>query len=258
MNEAKLKEVLELHAKYLLGDPEGVRANLKGAKLWSADLEGADLRGADLSGANLRDANLGVADLYGANLAGANLLGADLEGANLRGANLTGANLLGVILHETKLDVPIYTFSLGRHSAVATKDYLQIGCERHDWNTWTEDGFIEKLGRKESYSTEDINIYRTQIQITYSHLFTKYPEKKEEGGEGRQDTRKDTAASKIRITDRDNESPWQRFIRDTLEKAAGDAVSPLHEKGIITDEEATELFGDVYVLIMDFLEGRRG
>ncbi len=63
-----IKEVLELHKRWLSGDVGGKRA----------DLEGADLRGADLEGANLK----------GAFLKGADLKGADLEGADLRGANL--------------------------------------------------------------------------------------------------------------------------------------------------------------------------
>jgi hypothetical protein len=91
--------------------------------------------------------------------------------------------------------------------------------------------------------TANGQLYRT-IQ-TIKDLISEVPEE-------------ETASYKIRILDRDNESPWQRFIRDTLEKAAGDAIAPIYTKGIITDEEATKLFGDVYVLIMDFLEGRRG
>ncbi len=61
---------LDLHVKYLRGDPDGVklvtavvkvtisvdlrRADLRGADLIEADLSGADLSGADLRGANLR------------------------------------------------------------------------------------------------------------------------------------------------------------------------------------------------------------
>ena len=78
MEEKQLKDVLELHRKWLNGEPGGERANLRGAVLREADLRGADLRGA----------NLWKADLRGADLRGANLWKADLRGADLRGANL--------------------------------------------------------------------------------------------------------------------------------------------------------------------------
>ena len=76
-----LKEILEKHKKWHLGQDGGERANLSGADLYGADLYGADLSWADLSGANLSWANLSGADLSGANLYGANLSRADLSGA---------------------------------------------------------------------------------------------------------------------------------------------------------------------------------
>ena len=82
----KLKEILDKHLKWYLGQDGGERANLRGADLRGANLRGADLYGADLRGADLYGANLRGADLYGANLRGANLRGANLRGANLRGA----------------------------------------------------------------------------------------------------------------------------------------------------------------------------
>lgn len=78
MNAKDLAEVLKLHKKWLRGEKEGIRANL---------------RGADLSGANLSAANLRAADLSGANLSAANLRSANLSGANLSGANLSEANI---------------------------------------------------------------------------------------------------------------------------------------------------------------------
>ena len=104
----KIKEILEKHKKWLLGEGGGERANLCGANLYGANLCGANLRGADLyganlCGANLCGANLRGADLYGANLCGANLYGANLYGANLRGADLRGANLRGANLYGANL-----------------------------------------------------------------------------------------------------------------------------------------------------------
>ena len=52
---SNLKEVLDLHKKWLSGDSEGVRAILSGATLSGATLSGADLYLADLSEADLRE-----------------------------------------------------------------------------------------------------------------------------------------------------------------------------------------------------------
>jgi hypothetical protein len=103
MDSTKLKEILELHLKWLNGRADGVRANLRradlcraylrGANLCGANLHGANLRRADLHGANLREAYLSVAHLSEANLRGADLRGAHLSEANLRGADLTDAKL---------------------------------------------------------------------------------------------------------------------------------------------------------------------
>ena len=72
MIKEQLNEILEKHKKWLNGEPDGERANLR-----EADLRGADLRGADLRGASLRRANLYEANLRGADLRGASLLGAE-------------------------------------------------------------------------------------------------------------------------------------------------------------------------------------
>ena len=48
MEENQLKNVLELHRKWINKEPGGERANL-----WGADLRGANLRRANLQGANL-------------------------------------------------------------------------------------------------------------------------------------------------------------------------------------------------------------
>ena len=89
-----IKDILDKHAAWLRGEPEGVKADLTGANLTGADLTGANLTGADLSGANLSGANLSKANLYEADLSGADLSGAHLSGANLTGAHLSWAKLL--------------------------------------------------------------------------------------------------------------------------------------------------------------------
>ena len=108
MNPDEIKELLSNHKKWLEGDSDGKRANLRGANLSWANLSWANLRGANLSGANLRGAdligaNLSGANLRGADLIGANLIGADLSGANLSWANLSWANLIGADLSGANL-----------------------------------------------------------------------------------------------------------------------------------------------------------
>lgn len=53
MTKEELKNVLDLHRKWLNNEDDGVRANLQGANLLGADLLGADLREANLQGADL-------------------------------------------------------------------------------------------------------------------------------------------------------------------------------------------------------------
>ena len=97
MDKDKLKEILDLHWKYLRGEPDGQRAYLSGADLGGADLCGADLRDAYLSGADLRDASLRDADLCRADLSGADLRDANLRGTILEPNLLTnkGQNVWG-------------------------------------------------------------------------------------------------------------------------------------------------------------------
>jgi len=83
-----IKEVLDLHVKYLAGEAVGKCANFRGA-----NLEGVDLTHANLRGANLRLTNLTGTNLTGANLTSANLTCANLEGVNLIGADLSYSNL---------------------------------------------------------------------------------------------------------------------------------------------------------------------
>jgi hypothetical protein len=134
MTSDQLKEVLRLHALWLIDDIAGQRADLCGADLTRANLTRANLCGADLNGANLTRANLYGADLCGANLCGAdlnganltraNLCGADLNGANLTRANLYGANHLDKALNCHRSIVPeagpFYGYKKLRSGAIAT------------------------------------------------------------------------------------------------------------------------------------------
>ena len=48
MTSEEIKDVLDLHQKWINGEDGGKRANLRGANLREADLRWANLRGADL------------------------------------------------------------------------------------------------------------------------------------------------------------------------------------------------------------------
>lgn len=102
MEYNNLKEILDLHKKWLNGDVDGKRAILWSADLQDADLQGADLRNADLWGADLQGADLWNADLQGACLQSTNLRKANLYGANLQNANLRDADLRGADLRRAK------------------------------------------------------------------------------------------------------------------------------------------------------------
>ena len=93
INEKSLKEILNLHEKWLNREDGGEKANLSNADLSNANLKNSDLRYADLSNTNLSDANLEDADLRYADLSNTNLSDADLRYADLRYSNLRYASL---------------------------------------------------------------------------------------------------------------------------------------------------------------------
>src|SRR5437016_5999362 len=64
----ELKPILELHAKWLRGEPDGKKANLSGSDLSGSDLRWSDLRGSDLRGSNLSGSDLSGSDLSGSDL----------------------------------------------------------------------------------------------------------------------------------------------------------------------------------------------
>ncbi|NTV25902.1 MAG: pentapeptide repeat-containing protein [Chlorobiaceae bacterium] len=94
-------------------EPDLIKANFEGAKLYGfnlkcanlngSNLKGAKLYGSNLEGSNLRGTHLEGAKLYGSNLKGSNLEGAKLYGSNLEGSNLMKSNLMGAKLCEANL-----------------------------------------------------------------------------------------------------------------------------------------------------------
>ena len=86
MTQDDLNKIIELHKKWLNGDPDGKRAYLRGSDLSGSDLSGSDLRGSDLSGSDLSGCDLRRCDLSDSNLSGSNLSGSDLSGSDLSGS----------------------------------------------------------------------------------------------------------------------------------------------------------------------------
>ena len=111
MNSVELKTILDLHEKWLNGEPDGKMADLRWADLRLANLSGADLHGANLSGADLRSANLRWADLSEACLCDADLWGADIYRTNLIKADLNGANLCSANMYGADLNYACLSFA---------------------------------------------------------------------------------------------------------------------------------------------------
>ena len=112
-----LKQILELHKKWLNDEDGGKRANLNSANLCGADLSGAYLSGADLRGAYLNSANLNSANLCG---------------ADLNSADLSGANLWDVTGNKKE----IFTFQTNKYTVVICQDRIQIGCKNFSQSEW--------------------------------------------------------------------------------------------------------------------------
>ena len=102
-----LKQILELHKKWLNNEAGGKRADLSGAYL-----SGAYLRGADLSDAYLRRA--------------------DLWDADLSGADLSCADLWDVTGNKKE----IFTFQTNKYTVVICQDRIQIGCKNFSQSEW--------------------------------------------------------------------------------------------------------------------------
>lgn len=115
MEKEEFRTRLELHRKWINGEPGGDRldqlgltqmvddlrgytlqkAILPGATMWGVNMQEVDMRGINLCDAHMLSSNMERADLRGAKLMEANLSCVNLLGADLRGANLEGSNMYG-------------------------------------------------------------------------------------------------------------------------------------------------------------------
>ena len=101
ISNEELKNILELHKKWLNNEKDGKRA----------DLSYVDLASVDLTNVNLKDANL-----KGADLTDAKLRYVDLTDAILIGAKLTNCDLYKTKLFYTKIDNMISIGNLGNNN----------------------------------------------------------------------------------------------------------------------------------------------
>ena len=134
---------------------------------------GSDLRDADLYDANLTRANLTRANLSGANLSGADLREADLDDANLADADLAGANLAGADFTDANLtcaNIAACIFQAGKHHAVFAGGWGAVGCERHTYQEWLDNGI--QIGKKNGYTDAEIELYMQLIRIGVEWLRT--------------------------------------------------------------------------------------
>ena len=150
--QEELKEILELHKKWLNDEKDGIRADLANADLVNADLRHADLYNANLHNANLINANLSHARLSYANLDSANLNSANLVNASLRNANLINTDLCSANLHNADLLNAnllntnlcyaigemkyIKSLQFEKYNIVFTHNMLYIGCKSHSIENW--------------------------------------------------------------------------------------------------------------------------
>ena len=51
---------------------------------------------------------------------------------------------------------------------VATPDILHIGCLTMSWGQWSEQ--LEKAGRMNGYTVEEVESYKAFIQAAYAHM----------------------------------------------------------------------------------------
>lgn len=174
---------LEKHRLWLNNETGGVlasfyRVDFTGFDFTGMDLTGAVFIGCIFDGAIFEGTKLNRAELFGSRFYGTTFRGADLIETRLGNSDFREVNLDGTILYNVDLrkstwsnlkdpPFPIYNFSLGKHLAVATPEYLVIGCVQYKWGVWLKS--FKKIGRFYRYSEEEIERYGKVIKL-YAEL----------------------------------------------------------------------------------------
>lgn len=92
MEKEEFRTMLELHRKWINGEPGGESLNLLGPTQIGEDLRGYTLQKAILPGSTLWGVNMQDVDMRGIYLRDAHMFGSNLQRADLRGADLMNAN----------------------------------------------------------------------------------------------------------------------------------------------------------------------
>lgn len=118
LTPAKLKPILEAHARYRAGRADGRRAVLLRCDLSGLDLSGVDLSGADLVECDFESSNLTAARFENAILTGsrfadsllsaAHFAGAELSRSNFHMADLRGADFADATLADARLEFALF------------------------------------------------------------------------------------------------------------------------------------------------------
>ena len=175
----KFNSKLEKHQLWLNNEAGGVLAVFRAIDFSRFDFSGADLTRAvfiecKFDMAVFDKANLSMTQLTYSSFRGTTFRSANLVETKLNHSNFREVNLWFAIVHNVDMrgstwsepkDTPfaIYNFSLGKHLAVATPEYLAIGCMQYKWGVWLK-GF-RRIGRFYHYSEEEIERYGKVIKL---------------------------------------------------------------------------------------------
>ena len=184
-----LKEILELHEKWLNNEEGGIRADLSYADLSFADLSYADLKEANLSYANLNNTDLSNSNLSNAylicsnlsksnlrnanlgytNLRYANLKNVDLEGTNLKGTDLGYTNLRYVNLKNVDLHIPRNTLTVFTGLSGSGKStFLKTINRMNDLVPGVRiTGEVKYRGRDIFSKSVDVNMLRKEVGMVF-------------------------------------------------------------------------------------------
>ena len=162
ISNKELKNILELHKKWLNNEEDGERA----------DLSYVDLVGVDLSYTDLTGANLSYADLTDANLKRTKLRDADLTKAILIGANLTNCNLYNTKLLYAKIDNMISIGNLGDNNRIAYYFYKEdrVICDYFDGTLEEFEEAVSKKYDKDSNYYVAINTFKNLEKLLVKNM----------------------------------------------------------------------------------------
>lgn len=155
MTQEELNVILESHKKWLIGDPDGVRADLSYQDLSTLTLTNANLTDAVCTGANFFEADVGGVNFQGADLKGACFKDCMVKNCNFLGANLINSDLRNTYLFDTRFDLADLT-----KSDVSYSKASNIGgglAVLEDINT-TASNFLSEMDTLQVIETEVVDL----------------------------------------------------------------------------------------------------